>query len=105
MTALGLMIVLLFILSGCNDMKKNHTDRLISEKEALRIAQKNVQDSKVIWSAAFKENEKIEMNNRKEKRNVWIVEADFPAGNKEIYKIDAKDGRILVITEQEANGR
>jgi hypothetical protein len=83
--ALGLTIVLLLLLTCFNDTKVNDSNGLITENEALKIAQSSVQDRKAIWSASYREDEEIEINNVKEKHKVWIVEARFPAGNKEIY--------------------
>jgi uncharacterized membrane protein YkoI len=77
-------------------------ESLITENEALKIAQARVSDSQVKWVASFKEDEEIEYNNVTQKYKVWIVEGTFPAGNKDIYRIDASNGKILVNTEIEA---
>jgi predicted amino acid dehydrogenase len=103
MKALGLMIVLLLLQTGCNDAKINGSYSLITEKEALKIAQSHVQDRNAIWSASYKEDEEIKKNNVKEKHKAWIIEAKFPAGNKEIYRIDATDGMVLTLSEMEAS--
>lgn len=68
----------------------------------MNIARAHVQDREASWSARVAENQEIEINNVKERHTVWVVEAVFPAGNKEIYQIDAKSGKMLVLTETEA---
>lgn len=57
-------------------------------------------NGEVQWSAEFQRDVDIEGV----KRNMWRVEALFPAGNKWWYWLDAENGKMLSMTELEAPG-
>lgn len=96
------MMLFWVVLAGCS--QTHSSEKLITEKEAIEIAKVSGGSNVVTWSARYKADEEIEFNNVTEKRKVWIVEDTYPAGNKEIYRIDAVNGKILVMTEIEADG-
>jgi hypothetical protein len=97
--AFGIMIAFVFLLVGCNDTKTVDNKGLITEEEALRIVKTLLKDREGKYSASYKEDEEIEINNVKDKRKIWKVKVIFNEGGKETYIIDAQDGKILSMGE------
>ncbi|MBP1996381.1 PepSY domain-containing protein [Paenibacillus eucommiae] len=97
------LILMLVSVSGCKESKPTQSGvSALSKEDALQIAKQHVQDREAEWSARFAESEELEINNVKQQYAVWIVEAVFPGGNKETYRIDADSGKLLILTETEA---
>lgn len=72
---------------------------VLTAEAAISIAkQLHGHNGQVQWSAEFQRGADIEGV----KRDVWRVEALFPAGNRWWYSLDAANGQLLVLTELEA---
>lgn len=72
---------------------------LLTAEEAISsVKQLHGHYGEVKWSAELQRGADYEG----EKRDIWRVEALFPAGNRWWYSLDAADGKLLVLTELEA---
>ncbi len=81
------------------------SNKYLKEEQALEVAKShlgsNSQTAK--WSARLDEDVAIDNgNNTEDIYTVWIVEALYPAGNKESVYLDAVTGWLLVLAEEEA---
>ncbi|WJH33612.1 hypothetical protein N6H14_26880 [Paenibacillus sp. CC-CFT747] len=74
----------------------------IDEATALRVAKEHNADPSVKWTARFNESMKVEAQHQE--LPVWIVEGEFPAGNKDIFYVDGITAKVLANTETEAPG-
>ncbi len=73
--------------------------RLLTKEEAIsNVKQLHGHNGEVKLSAELQHGADYEG----EKRDIWRVEALFPAGNRWWYSLDAADGKLLVLTELEA---
>ncbi len=73
--------------------------RLLTEDEAItNVKQLHGHNGEVKLSAELQRDADYEGG----KRDIWRVEALFPAGNRWWYSLDAADGKLLVLTELEA---
>jgi len=96
--------VLMIILVGCSNNQNVLSPQYISKEKAIEIAKKYEDHHEdLIWETKFEENREFDINNKKEKYTVWIVTGSYPAGNKMIVYINAKNEQIIVISELEAN--
>jgi hypothetical protein len=99
--ALWLVMVML-LLAGCEDAPPVNTGGLIPQEEALRIARTHLTGTEVKWSAEMVRDYEVAIDNKVQLRTVWMVRGEYPMGNKEVYTIDASDGKVLVMMESEA---
>jgi hypothetical protein len=98
-------LVLIFLLASCKatlPVAEEDTMLLMTQEEAIQLAQTHVADRAAVWSARFVEDYEMELSNEKKLYTLWVVEARFPAENREIYYIEALTGRLLLLSEQEA---
>lgn len=73
--------------------------RLLTEEEAIAAVKLlHGHNGEVKMSAELQRDADYEGG----KRDIWRVEALFPAGNRWWYSLDAADGKLLVLTELEA---
>ncbi|WP_438447748.1 PepSY domain-containing protein [Gorillibacterium sp. sgz5001074] len=96
------LILLLLLTAGCKEEEAGK--ETIAKEEALRIAQAQVKDREAVWSAELVEHHPYDIDAVPEGVRQWKVEARFPAGNREVYTLDAKTGELLNLTELEAPG-
>jgi uncharacterized membrane protein YkoI len=75
---------------------------LIDEETALQTAKKLDPDSEAEWKATFKRSLVLHYNKNRQIYDGWIVEAVYPAGNKMVVYMDARTGKIMVVSEIEA---
>lgn len=73
--------------------------RLLTEEDAIsNVKQLHGHNGEVKLSAELQRGADYEGG----ERDIWRVEALFPAGNRWWYSLDAADGKLLVLTELEA---
>ncbi|RUS41947.1 lipoprotein [Cohnella sp. AR92] len=104
-TVLLLIISLTVILSGCSENNNSTSSIYITKDKSLEIAKKYERNQDVKWETKFEEDKEIEINNKNEKYTVWVVTANYPAGNKMLIYLNAINGQEIVMTEEEANIR
>lgn len=80
----------------------NVTPLLIDEAVALQIAKKMDPNSEAEWKVRFKKSLVLHYNGNRQIYDGWVVEAVYPAGNKLVVYIDARNGKIMVVSEIEA---
>ncbi|UKS28329.1 hypothetical protein LOZ80_05165 [Paenibacillus sp. HWE-109] len=80
----------------------NEIPLLIDEEAALQIAKKLDPDSKAEWKATFKKSLVLHDNKNRQIYDGWVVEEAYPAGNKMVVYMDARTGKIMVVSEIEA---
>jgi hypothetical protein len=76
---------------------------LIDEATALQTAKKMDPFSEAIWKVTFKKGLVLHYNKNRQIYDGWVVEADYPAGNKLVVYIDARTGKIMVVSEIEGD--
>lgn len=101
--ALVLLAAAVLLLAGCREAPAGNAGGWITKEEALKIAKSHLDAKETVWSAEMLRDQELEgTDGKKELRTVWKVEGKLPMGNKEVYTIDASDGRILAMMEAEA---
>jgi hypothetical protein len=75
---------------------------LIDESAALQTAKRMDPDSDVEWRVTFKKSLVLHYNKNRQIYDGWVVEAVYPVGNKMVVYIDARTGKIMVVSEIEA---
>jgi hypothetical protein len=80
----------------------NDMPLLVDEGAALETAKKLDPDSEAEWKTTFKKSLVLHYNKKRQIYDGWIVEAVYPAGSKMVVYIDARTGKIMVVSETEA---
>jgi hypothetical protein len=84
-------------------IEENDKVSYLTEKEAIAIAEKMAQSNEVTWVANFKEEYQMEIDYKNtEVGPIWIIEGEYPLGNKDVFYIDAITGELLMLKEAEA---
>jgi hypothetical protein len=75
----------------------------LDEATALQTAKKMDPDSDAVWKVTFKKSLVLHYNRNRQIYDGWVVKATYPAGNKLVVYMDARTGKIMVVSEIEAS--